>query len=182
MQSTSIPHCHAFDVIELRGTKMSTGLAVKALASAVTQVPIMNATLDPSTETYAIPAGVHVGVAVTTPSGLAVPCVRDAQDKTIGDIASDIARLRKRALEQRLSREDVQDGTITLSNIGSIGLMSGLGVIQPTQAALVTVGKVSHQEGTMHVTVSADHRLIDGHILAAFLAEFRKAITSSVPV
>ena len=116
----------------------------------------------------------HVGVAITTPSGLAVPCVRDAQDKSVEEIAVDISRLRRLAVERRLERGDIEGATITLSNIGSIGLVSGIGVVHPTQTALVAVGR--EVEGEVRVTVSADHRVVDGRDLGEFLGAFRKGL------
>ena len=172
-QAAAIPHCHALD--EVSGVqKMSTPIAVKALAQAVGSVPIMHASLSPEDGTYTIPPGVNVGVAVSTPSGLAVPCLRNAQEKTLDDIRTDIARLRRLAFDRKLSREDTAGGTVTLSNIGSVGLFSGIGVIQPGQMALVTVGRA--ERGRVRVSVSADHRLVDGAILAEFLASFRRAL------
>ncbi len=153
---------------------MSTPIAVKALAGAVARVPMMHAVLAPADESYTVPEAVHVGVAISTPSGLAVPCVRDAQDKSVEEIAADISRLRRRALDLRLSREDVEGATVTLSNIGSIGLVSGIGVVRVGQTALVTVGKAV--DGEVRVTASADHRLVDGAVLGAFLAAFREEL------
>ena len=172
-QASDIPHCHALDIVTGLD-KISTPIAVKALSRAVECVPIMHALLSPEDESYTIPAGVHVGVAVSTPSGLAVPCLHDAQQKSVEEIGADIARLRRLAIDRRLSRDDTEGGTITLSNIGSVGLISGLGIIQPKQTALVTVGKAVN--GTAHVSVSADHRLVDGLTLAEFLAAFRRAL------
>lgn len=174
-QASDIPHCHALDVITGVG-KISTPIAIKALSRAVERVPIMHAVLSPEDESYTIPAGVHVGVAIATPSGLAVPCLRDAHRKSVEEIAADVARLRRLAIDRRLSRDDAEGGTITLSNIGSVGLVSGLGIIQPNQTALVTVGKAV--DGAMHVSVSADHRLVDGLTLAEFLAAFRQSVTN----
>jgi 2-oxoisovalerate dehydrogenase E2 component (dihydrolipoyl transacylase) len=174
-QSASIPHCYAFDILRLSGvSSLTTAAAVKALAQATIRVPVMHAKLDIPSETYQLPNGVHVGIAVSTPSGLAVPCIRDADKKTIEDITADLVRLRRLAIARRLSKEDVEGATITLSNIGSIGLVSGLGTILPGQVALVTLGKLSRD--TVQVSVSADHRLIDGEAIAAFLTEFREAI------
>ncbi len=134
----------------------------------------MHATLSPEDESYTIPLGVHVGVAISTPSGLAVPCLRDAHQKSVEEIGADIARLRRLAVDRRLSPGDTEGGTITLSNIGSVGLVSGLGIIQPKQTAIVTVGKAV--DGAVHVSVSADHRLVDGSTLAEFLVAFRRAL------
>ena len=143
-------------------------------AGAVARVPMMHAVLAPDDESYTVPEAVHVGVTISTPSGLAVPCVRDAQDKSVEEIAADISRLRRRALDLLLSREDVEGATVTLSNIGSIGLVSGIGVVRVGQTALVTVGKAV--DGEVRVTASADHRLVDGAVLGAFLAAFREEL------
>lgn len=183
-KSISIPHCHAFDVVALKD-KITTAQAVKSLSEAVKQVPIMHAKIDTNGDAYTIPADVHVGVAMNTPHGLVVPCVRSCQDKTVGEIRDDIERLRHLANTRSLSKLEIEGSTITLSNIGSIGILSGVGVIHPQQTSIVTIGKsmpskTAENQSTMHISVSADHRIIDGYVLGSFLRAFSESLENNV--
>lgn len=175
--SASIPHCYAFDIVR-SSQKINTARAVHMLAKAVSQTPIMNAILGDD-DSYTIPEGVHINIAISTPHGLAVPCIHDAQCKSLQAIEEEIRHFKHLATERRLSPKHLEGGSITLSNIGSIGIMSGLGVIQPKQAAIVTIGKmVNDHDGmhAMHVSVSGDHRIIDGYTLATFLKNFSNCL------
>jgi pyruvate/2-oxoglutarate dehydrogenase complex dihydrolipoamide acyltransferase (E2) component len=176
--SASIPHCYAFDIVR-SSQKINTAQAVHVLAKAVSQTPIMNAILGDD-HSYTIPEGVHINIAINTPHGLVVPCIHDAQCKSLQVIEEEIQNFKHLAMERRLSPKHLEGGSITLSNIGSIGIMSGLGVIQPRQAAIVTIGKmVKDHDGmhAMHVSVSGDHRIIDGYTLATFLKNFSHCLS-----
>lgn len=184
-KSASIPHCHAFDVVSLKH-KINTAQAVKALSKALQQVPIMHAKVDPENESYTIPTAINVGVAMNTTHGLVVPCVYNCQVKTVKQIQKEIERLRHLADSRCLSQEEVEGSTITISNIGSIGIVSGVGVIHPKQASVVTIGKIiqnntkynDEQIHSMHISVSSDHRIIDGFTISRFLETFSKNLQS----
>ncbi len=185
-KSVSIPHCHAFDIVSLK-KKINTAQAVKSLSEAVKENPIMHAKIDNNGESYTIPTDIHVGVAMNTPHGLVVPCVRNCQDKTVEQIGSEIERLRHLANERCLTKSDIEGSTITLSNIGSIGILSGVGVIHPQQTSIVTIGKIvtgqttedGNMSHSMHISVSSDHRIIDGFILGSFLRAFSASLGNS---
>jgi pyruvate dehydrogenase E2 component (dihydrolipoamide acetyltransferase) len=121
----------------------------------------------------------HVGIAVAAPAGLIVPVVRDADRRTIAEIAASRADLVGRAREGKLRREDLEGGTFTISNLGMFGIDRFVAVLNPPQAAILAVGQVSEQplvvDGKLvarrvaHLTLTCDHRAIDGADGAAFL-------------
>jgi pyruvate dehydrogenase E2 component (dihydrolipoamide acetyltransferase) len=121
----------------------------------------------------------HVGIAVAAPAGLVVPVVRDADRRTIAEIAAARADLVGRARDGKLRREDLEDGTFTISNLGMFGIDRFTAVLNPPQAAILAVGQVSEQpvveDGELvarpiaHFTLTCDHRAIDGADGAEFL-------------
>ena len=128
----------------------------------------------------------HVGIAVAAPSGLVVPVIRDADRRSVQEIARSRAELVGRARDGKLTREDMSDGTFTISNLGMFGVDEFVAVLNPPQVAILAVGAVKPTpvvvEGEvdvapmMHVTLTCDHRAIDG----ADGAEFLKTLVALV--
>ncbi len=128
----------------------------------------------------------HVGIAVAAPAGLIVPVVRDADRRTIGEIAAARADLVGRARDGKLRREDLEDGTFTISNLGMFGIDRFTAVLNPPQAAILAVGQVSEQptvdDGELvvrplaHLTLTCDHRAIDGAEGAEFLQTLKELL------
>ena len=130
---------------------------------------------------------VNVGVAVALEHGLIVPVVRHADQADICTIAAQVNDLAKRARDGRLKLSDVAGGTFTLSNLGPFGIEQFTGIINPPQTALLAVGATQQEvvvgEGgglfvrpIMRMTLSADHRVVDGARAAAFLQDLRERI------
>ena len=123
--------------------------------------------------------GAHVGMAVAAPNGLVVPVIRDADRRSVQEIARARADLVGRAREGKLTREDMDGGTFTISNLGMFGVEQFVAVINPPQVAILAVGAVKQTpivvDGEvdvaplMHVTLTCDHRAIDGADGADFL-------------
>jgi pyruvate dehydrogenase E2 component (dihydrolipoamide acetyltransferase) len=121
----------------------------------------------------------HVGIAVATPNGLVVPVVRDAQAKSVQEIAAVRADLVGRAREGKLQLQDLEDGTFTISNLGMYGIDQFVAVLNPPQVAILAVGSIEDRpiviEGDLVVapaltmTLTCDHRAIDGSEGAEFL-------------
>jgi pyruvate dehydrogenase E2 component (dihydrolipoamide acetyltransferase) len=128
----------------------------------------------------------HVGIAVAAPAGLIVPVIRDADRRTIGEIAAVRADLVGRAREGKLRREDLEDGTFTISNLGMFGIDRFTAVLNPPQAAILAVGQVAEQpvveDGELvvrplaHLTLTCDHRAIDGADGAEFLQTLKELL------
>ena len=121
----------------------------------------------------------NVGIAVAAPQGLVVPVVRGAERLTIAEIARVRGEVVQRARDNKLRQEDLQDGTFTISNLGMFGVEQFIAVLNPPQVAILAVGATEDRavvrEGqlaaqpTMTMTLTCDHRAIDGAVGAEFL-------------
>jgi pyruvate dehydrogenase E2 component (dihydrolipoamide acetyltransferase) len=122
----------------------------------------------------------NVGIAVAIPKGLVVPVIQNAERKSIAELAADRSDLVTRAREGKLRQEDLDGGTFTISNLGMYGIEQFTAVLNPPQAAILAVGAVTEQvvavEGDlevrsrMHLTLTCDHRSLDGATGAEFLS------------
>jgi pyruvate dehydrogenase E2 component (dihydrolipoamide acetyltransferase) len=152
-------------------------LLTKLVAAALVRHPAVNAHF--TGETIVRFPNAHVGIAVAAPNGLIVPVVRDADRRTIAEIAAARSDLVGRARDGKLRREDLDGGTFTISNLGMFGIDRFTAVLNPPQAAILAVGQVSEQpvavDGEVvvrpvaHLTLTCDHRAIDGADGAEFL-------------
>jgi pyruvate dehydrogenase E2 component (dihydrolipoamide acetyltransferase) len=152
-------------------------LIVKGVALALRQVPGVNVSFDG--ERLLLKKRVHVGVAVALDRGLIVPVVRDADRLTVLEIARESQRLAAAAKANTLKPEEFQGGTFTVSNLGMYGVESFTAVINPPESAILAVGAATPtpvvRDGqvvvrdVMKVTLSSDHRAVDGAVAARFL-------------
>lgn len=127
---------------------------------------------------------IDIAIAVSMEQGLITPIIRYADRKNLGEISSEVKWLAKRAREGKLSREEYSGGSFTISNLGMYGVRDFIAVINPPQAAILAIGGVQDvpvvKNGeiaigkTLSVTLSADHRVIDGVHAAQFLTTFKK--------
>ena len=157
---------------------------VKATAMAVRRFPRINQIFSGDRITQL--KTVDVGVAVAIEDGLITPLVRDADAKGLAEIAQEIRELADRAKRRALKPEEYTGGSITVSNLGMFGIDSFIAVINPPQAAILAVGKVEPKvvvrDGAMairqmmSVTLSGDHRVIDGAVGAQYLRELRSLL------
>jgi pyruvate dehydrogenase E2 component (dihydrolipoamide acetyltransferase) len=166
-------------------TKVSfNDLVVMACARALARFPTVNASW--GGDRIVTHAEVHVGVAVALPDGLMTPVVRNADQKGLMQIASEIRELAGRAKERKLKPEEYMGSTFTISNLGMYDVTEFTAIINPPDSAILAVGavrKVPVVEGDairpghrMKVTLSSDHRVIDGALAAQFLAEVRRLL------
>ncbi len=159
-------------------------LLVRACALALTRHPVLNAWLQD--EELLQFAHADVAIAVATESGLITPVVRSADTKTLAEIAACTADLRERARRGALAREDLSGGTFTVSNLGMYGLSRFDAIINPPQVAILAAGAAEERAiarggaavvaRVMTLTLSADHRIVDGAMGAAFLKTLRGLI------
>lgn len=129
---------------------------------------------------------VDVGVAVAIEDGLITPIIKDADMKGLAEIAQEIRELADRAKKKSLKPDEYTGGSITVSNLGMFGIDSFIAVINPPQAAILAVGKVEPKvvvrndamviRQMMSVTLSGDHRVIDGAVGAQYLQELRSLL------
>ncbi len=130
----------------------------------------------------------NVGIAVAAPSGLVVPVIRDADRKSVLEIAADRADLVTRARAGKLQLADLENGTFTVSNLGMYGIEQFIAVLNPPQVAILAVGSIEDRavvdEGevavapTMTMTLTCDHRAIDGSEGAEFLRTVKAFVES----
>jgi pyruvate dehydrogenase E2 component (dihydrolipoamide acetyltransferase) len=163
-------------------------LVVKASAKALSRFPSVNASwLGDKIATH---GEVHVGVAVAIPDGLITPVVRSADRKTVFQISGEVKDLAARAREKKLRPEEFTGSTFTVSNLGMYDVTEFTAIINPPESAILAVGavqkvpvvaldrvSVGHR---MKLTLSSDHRVVDGAMAAQFLAEVRRLLESPV--
>lgn len=158
---------------------------IKCLSLSLSFFPIMNAQISESTAIGGAPQLVNreahnIGIAMDTPQGLIVPNIKNVQQKTIFEVAGEIHRLTSLAKEGAIPLSDLNGGTISLSNIGSIGGTYANPIVTSNQLAIVALGsarklpRFDQQSNTMvakqilPISWSADHRIIDGATIAQF--------------
>ena len=155
---------------------------LKAAVMAAVKVPRVNASFDK--ESIVQYADVDLGVAVAIEDGLLTPVIRDAQDKSLREISALAKDLAHRARNKRMKPEEFQGGTFTISNLGGMGIDSFSAVINPPQGFILAVGKITKVPviddcdqlvvgHRMSITMSCDHRVIDGALGAEYLRELR---------
>lgn len=198
----SIPHfylradCRMDKLIALRkeinaaqeggnGRKISVNdFIVKAVAAALRAVPEMNVSwTDAALRHY---AQVDISVAVSTDGGLITPVVRAADSKSLSAISTEIADLAGRARGGKLAPNEYQGGSLTISNLGMFGVQEFSAIINPPQAAILAVGCTEERAivvdgvvmaaSIMSVTLSVDHRAVDGALAAQWLAVLKRMI------
>jgi pyruvate dehydrogenase E2 component (dihydrolipoamide acetyltransferase) len=163
-------------------------LVLKACAKALTRFPMVNASWNGDRITTH--AEVHIGVAVAMPEGLIVPVVRNADRKSIVEISREVKELAGRAKDKKLKPEEFMGSTFSISNMGMFDVTEFTAIINPPESAILAVGavkKVPVVDGDdirvghrMRVTMSSDHRVIDGALAAQFLNEVRRLLESPV--
>jgi pyruvate dehydrogenase complex dihydrolipoamide acetyltransferase long form len=154
---------------------------MKAVAIALRRHPVLNASLDEESQQIVYRQYVHLGVAVDTPRGLVVPAVRNVDRMTIPEIARALASLAERARAVQFGVNDLRGGTFTVSNLGAVGGRYSTPIINHPEVALLLVGRSRWmpvvREGSietrlmMPLSLSYDHRLVDGAAAARFLNE-----------
>lgn len=168
------------------GVKLTyTPFFIKALAEALMEFPLMNASLQG--DQILMNGGAHIGVSVALGSkgdeGLIVPVIRDCHTKNLIEIAKDLEAIAKKARSNQLQVADVQGGTFTLTNPGSYGALFGTPMINAPQAGIlgtyginkepVIVNDMIAIRSIMHLALTYDHRIIDGLLAGKFLASVR---------
>ncbi len=159
-------------------------LIIKACAVALRRVPAVNASWAGDAIHYH--QVVDISVAVSVPDGLMTPVVRDADVLGVLEINEKVRDLAKRAREKKLALDEMQNGTFSISNLGMYGIEEFAAVINPPEGALIAIGTVREEpvvkDGQvvpgrrMKMTLSCDHRVVDGAIGAQYLAALKKLI------
>jgi pyruvate dehydrogenase E2 component (dihydrolipoamide acetyltransferase) len=167
------------------GVKLTyTDLILKALSLALRDFPLLNSSL--IGDEITVYTDINIGLAISIPDGLVVPPIQGVDRLSLAQIAVERERLVKKARENALSLDDVTGGTFTLSNLGTYGVDSFTAVINPPQAAILAVGAILEKTAVsknqiiirpeMCISLSADHRVIDGVLAAQFLAKVKELL------
>jgi pyruvate dehydrogenase E2 component (dihydrolipoamide acetyltransferase) len=161
---------------------------IRAAAAALRKVPAANAAW--SDEGVVMFDVVDISVAVAIPGGLITPIIRNADGKGLASISNEMKGLAARAKEGKLKLEEFQGGTFSISNLGMFGIKDFAAVINPPQGCILAVGAGEQRPvvknnalaiaTVMSVTLSVDHRVVDGAIGAEFLAAFKKLIEDPI--
>lgn len=170
------------DLAGKRGIKISyNDLVLKAVAQALVDVPECNAAWQG--DTILRRGSVDLGVAVALPEGLITPVVRAAETKSVRQIAAEVRELAGRAKEGKLQPEEYTGGSFSISNLGMFEIDQFTAILNPPEAGILAVGSVQEvpvvEDGTlavgwrMKVTMTCDHRVIDGALGAKFLQALR---------
>ena len=166
-----------------------TDVFVRLAALALADHPMLNASLDDGH--VLLHRSIHVGIAVDTDTGLLVPVIGDADRKSIEEIRDEAAALAARAREGQLRPDDLRGGTFTITNLGMHGVDAFTPIINPPQSAVLGIGRIAMRpvvrDGqvvaryTVILSLTFDHRLVDGGPAARFLAALREAAEALRP-
>ncbi len=170
------------------GTKVTPlAFIVKALVSGLKQFPKFNASLDGSGQNLVLKKYFHVGIAIDTPAGLLVAVIRDCDKKDVKTLADDIVSISTRAREKGLPMSDMMGGCMTISSLGSIGGTSFSPIINAPEVAILGVtksqwkqvskdGKSSEWRFMLPLSLSYDHRVVNGADAARFTVAVAEAL------
>ena len=171
-----------------RGVRLTLlAFIMKAVVATLKAFPTFNASLDPAGENLILKRYVHIGIAVDTPEGLLVPVVRDVDRKGIWDLAAALEGVSKRAREQKLTLDDLQGASFTISSLGGIGGTSFSPIVNAPEVAILGVSRADLRpvvrDGQVQprlmlpLSLSYDHRANDGAQGARFVSHLRTLLS-----
>lgn len=158
---------------------------LKAAATAAAQVPAVNAAFD--VDAIVRFKSVNLSVAIAVDDGLVTPVIRDAQNKSLTEISAAVKDFAKRAKENKLKPDEFAHGTLTISNLGAYGIDTFDAIINPPQAAILSIGAIVKKPvvnsagqlavgDRLWIGMSCDHRVVDGAVGATFLQALRQLV------
>ena len=165
-------------------------IILKACAVALRKHPMVNSSY--LTDKIRINHHVHIGVAVAVDEGLLVPVIRFADNKSLSHISAEVKSLAKRAKDKQLQPSDWEGNTFTISNLGMFGISEFTAIINPNDSCILAVGGIKSTPvvkngeivpgNIMKLTLSCDHRLVDGATGAAFLQTLKELIEDPIKI
>lgn len=195
-----IPHTTVMDeivvseLVELRQSQKEMAIAhgtkltfmpfiIKALTLTLKEFPIFNSSFDHTTDEVVYKNYINVGIAVDTPDGLIVPNIKDADNKGILTLAAELQDMKERALNKKITLNDLRDGTMSITNYGVFDSTFGAPVIKYPEVAIIGIGRISQKpvveqdeiviKHVLPLSLSIDHRVIDGGDAGRFLRTFK---------
>ena len=170
-------------------------LLIVALCRSLPNFPMLNARYDDEANVVTRHGSVHLGMAAMTPAGLMVPVIRDAQGKNLWQLAAEILRLSEAAREGKARSEELSGSTFTLTSLGPLGGIASTPVINRPEVAILAPNRIVERpmfvadgmgaeriekRKTMNLSISCDHRVVDGYDAAAFVQEVKRLIETPV--
>ncbi len=168
------------EIGEQKGVKLTyLPFIVKALVAALKEHPTLNASMDDEKQEVVIKHYYNIGIATATDEGLTVTVLHDAEKKDIWALAKDVDRLTSAARERKLTLHDIQGSTFTITSLGKTGGIVATPIINWPEVAIIGIHKIEKRpivrndqiviRDMMYLSCSFDHRVIDGHVGAAFV-------------
>ena len=177
------------DLNETRGQKDRLTILpflIVAICKALPQFPMINARYDDEANVITRSGAVHLGIAAQTDAGLMVPVIHDAQAKNVWQLAAEVKRLAEAARTGKAKSEELSGSTLTLSSLGPLGGIAATPVINRPEVAILCPNKVVERpvvkDGQiviakmMNMSISCDHRVVDGHDAASFVQAVKKLV------
>jgi 2-oxoisovalerate dehydrogenase E2 component (dihydrolipoyl transacylase) len=156
---------------------------ITAISRTLANWPMLNATFDDEAMVVTRHGSVQMGVATQTDNGLMVATIRDAQSRSVWELASEILRVSEAARTGKASRDELSGATFTISSLGPMGGITSTPVVNPPQVAIIAVNKIEEKlvpidgeievRKRMNLSLSCDHRVVDGWDAASFLADLK---------
>lgn len=170
---------------EERGVKLSyLPFIVRAVVAGLKKFPVVNSSLDEAKGELVLKKYYHVGIGAATPQGLVVTTVRDADKRSIFDLAGEITRLAGAAKDGRATRDELTGSTFTITSLGTLGGVLATPIINFPEVAILGVHKIAERpvvrnreiviRSMMNLSISLDHRVVDGFEGAQFLAAVKE--------
>ena len=174
--------------MEKEGVKITPlAFIIKGVVAALKKYPRMNSSLDTTGENLFIKDYYHIGIAVNTPDGLVVPVIKDADSKSLIELSGEIRDYAKRAKDKKLKPTDMQGGTFTISSLGGVGGTSFTPIVNAPEVGILGVsnskvapvwdGKEFQPRTMLPVSLSYDHRVVDGVLGAQFTTYLCRMLT-----
>ena len=165
-------------------------LLIVAICRSLPDFPMLNARYDDEAGVVTRSGRVHLGMATQTDAGLTVPVIRDAQDRNVWQLATEIGRLAEAARTNKLKSEELQGGTITLTSLGPLGGIATTPVINRPEVAIIGPNKIVERPvfrgddvvraKLMNLSISCDHRVVDGWDAASYVQALKRYLETPV--
>lgn len=177
-------------VLEKQGVKLTiSSFVARAIARSLQKFPFLNSSLEE--DTIFLKRFVNLGIAVSVEQGILVPVIKHCQTLSLIDIAKALATLSQKARQGTLTPDEVNEGTITLTNFGMSGVQIGIPIIRYPEVAIIGVGAVQKRvvplesdviaiRSTMYVSLTFDHRVIDGMYGCGFLTSVKEHLETDI--
>ncbi|WP_372713042.1 dihydrolipoamide acetyltransferase family protein [Ilyobacter sp.] len=174
----------------LQGIKLTyMPFIIKAVTIALKEFPVFNCVYDHENEKLILKKFYNIGVATDTPDGLMVPVIKEAEHRGILETAKEMNRLIEAARDKKLTLDDIQGGTFSITNYGALGSLFGTPIIKHPQVAILGIGKINKkpvvsEEGyievkdIMPISMAVDHRIIDGADAGRFVERLKQLLSN----